>query len=271
MIVELQDLIGFCSADQETETKIISTIQNSVEKWVENYCHKDFETTGHSEYYSGDGNSYLQLNHYPITALTRVAVGRRTAIRVTNTLTATSATISVNSTGLVLTKDDTSDSTITFAIYTTMSAVVSAINALGNGWSATIENSDYNSFKSSELVEMYGKSAIDSNYVYLDMPEKAIDDFEVYPDNGEIYMLDGWPSGHRNIFVKYTAGYSATTMPDDLKLAIKIICKHVYQKRNEDSFGVKDYSVGDIRTSYESGDIPKEAIDILSKYRRIFI
>ena len=271
MITELQDLIKFCEADQEQETNIISSIQGGVEKWVKNYCHKDFESATYSEYYSGEGNLYLQLDHYPITALTRVATGRRTAIRVLNTSTATSATISVNSTGLIFTKDDTSDSTITFAAKTTMSAVVAAINLLGNGWNATIENSDYNSFKSSELIEMYGKSAIDNNYVYLDMPDEAIDDFEVYTQRGEIYKYGGWPEGYRNVFVKYTAGYSATTMPKDLQLAINIIVKSIYQKRNDDSYGVQDYSAGDVRVAMESGNIPKEAIDILNRHRRILM
>ena len=271
MITEKQDLIKFCGADQEQETEIIGSIQEGVEKWVKNYCHKDFESTDYSEYYSGEGNLYLQLDHYPITALTRVATGRRTAIRVYNSSTATSATVSVNSMGLVFTKDDTSDSTITFTAYTTMSTVVSAINLLGNGWTATIESSDYSSFKSSELVEMYGKSAIDSNYVYLDMPDEAIDNFEVYTQRGEIYKYGGWPEGYRNIFVKYTAGYSASTMPEDLKLAIKIICKYTYQRRNEESFGVQDYSAGDVRVAMESGSIPKEAIDILNRHRRILM
>ena len=271
MIIEKQDLIKFCGADQEQETEIIGSIQEGVEKWIKNYCHKDFESTTYAEYYSGEGNLYLQLDHYPITALTRVATGRRTAIRVINTSTATSATVSVNSTGLIFTKDDTSDSTITFATYTTMSTVVSAINLLGNGWTATIESSDYSSFKSSELVEMYGKSAIDSNYVYLDMPEEAIDNFEVYTQRGEIYKFGGWPEGYRNIYVKYTAGYSAITMPKDLQLAIKIIVKSVYQKRNDDSYSVKDYSVGDVRIAMEDGDIPKEAVNILNRHRRILI
>ena len=271
MIVEEKDLVKFCDADEEEESKILSEIQKGVEKWVKNYCHKDFESTTYSEYYNGEGNPYLQLDHYPITDLTRVATGRRTAIRVLNTSTATSATVSVNSTGLVFNKDNTPVSTITFAAYTTMSAVVAAINLLGNGWSATIESSDYSSFISSELIEMYGKSAIDNNYVYLDMPDEATDDFEVYTQRGELYKYGGWTEGHRNIFVKYTAGYSATTMPEDLKLAIKIICKSTYQRRNEESYGVQDYSAGDVRVAMESGNIPKEAIDILNRHRRILM
>ena len=250
---------------------ILETIRDSVEDWVESYCHRTFESASYAKYYDGNGGQYLQLDDYPITALTRVATGRRSAIRVQNTADNTTATISVNSTGLVFTKDGTSDSTITFADYATMSTVVTAINALGSGWSAVIESSDYTSFKSSELVEMFGKSAIDSNWVYLDIPDEAIDNFEVLPSRGELYRGMGWREGNRNIFVEYTVGYSSTTIPEDLQLAVMIIVKSIYDRRTEELFGTKEYWTGDVKVKCEAGDIPKEATEILSKYKRVLI
>jgi len=250
---------------------ILESIRDSVEDWVEAHCHKVFESASYAKYYDGDGGQYLQLDDYPITALTRVAIGRRSAIRVKNTADYTTANISVTTTGLVLTKDGTSDSTITFASYETMGKVVTAINLLGSGWSATIESSDYNSFASSELVEMFGKSAIEDNWVYLEMPNRAIDDFEVFPARGEIYRGMGWPEGNRNIFVEDTAGYSSTTMPKRLQLAIKIIVKSIYDRRKDELFGTKQYRVGDISVTCENSDVPKEALAILSKFRRILV
>ena len=250
---------------------ILESIRDSVEDWVESHCHRIFETADYSKYYDGHGGSNLMLTDYPITALTRVAIGRRSAIRVKNTSDYTTASISVTLTGLVLTKDGTSDSTVTFATYATMATVVAAINALGSGWSSVIENSDYTSYKSSELVEMFGKSAIDDNWVYLEMPNKAIDDFEVFPDKGMIYRNAGWTEGNRNIFVEDTAGYSSTTMPSDLKLAVKIITKAIYDRRKEELFGTKEYWVGDIKVKCEDGDVPKEGLAILSKYTRVLV
>lgn len=250
---------------------ILESIRDSVEDWVEAYCHKVFESASYAKYYDGNGEQYLQLDDYPITALTRVAVGRRLAIRVKNTYDYTNASISVTSTGLVLTKDGTSDSTITFASNATMGAVVTAINLLGSGWSATIESSDYTNFKSSELVEMFGKSAIEDNWVYLDIPNRAIDDFEVFPVRGEMYRGMGWPEGNRNIFVEDTAGYSSTTMPKDLQLAVKIIVKSIYDRRKDELFGTKQYRVGDISVTCEDGDVPREALAILSKFKRHLI
>jgi len=250
---------------------ILESIRDSVEDWIEAHCHKIFESASYAKYYDGNGGQYLQLDDYPVTALTRVAVGRRSAIRVKNTADYTTASISVNSTGLVLTKDGESDSTITFVSYATMGEVVTAINALSDSWSAVIESSDYTSFKSTELVEMFGKSAIEDNWVYLDMPNRAIDDFEVFPARGEIYRGMGWPEGNRNIFVQDTAGYSSTTMPKNLQLAVKIITKAIYQKRKEEIFGIKNYRVGDVNITCEDGDVPKEARAILSRFKRILI
>jgi len=250
---------------------ILESIRDGVEDWVEAHCHKTFESASHAKYYDGDGGQYLQLDDYPVTALTRVAVGRRSAIRVKNTADYTTASISCSTGGVVLTKDGTSDSTITFATYDTMGEVVTAINNLSNSWSAVIESSDYTSFKSTELVEMFGKSAIEDNWVYLDMPNRAIDDFEVFPARGEIYRGVGWPEGNRNIFVEDTAGYSTNTMPKNLQLAVKIITKSIFQKRKEEIFGVKNYRVGDVSITCEDSDVPREALAILSRFKRVLI
>lgn len=250
-------------------SSILESIRDGVEDWIANKCRRTFESADYNEYYDGEDKNYLQLNNYPITALTRVCIGRRYAIRVKNTSTYTSATVSVISTGLVFTKDDVSDSTITFADNATMNAVVTAINLLSDGWVAVLESSDYTNFKSSELVRMFGRNVIHNNEIYLEMPEEAIDDFEVSPNGGQLYRYNGWPEGNNNIFVKFTAGYS--TMPSALKLATKIACKHIYQKRKEELFGIANYGIGDIRVTIETKDLPKEALDIINKFRRVLV
>ena len=249
-------------------SSILESIQSGVEDWVANKCRRTFESTDYSEYYSGEGRTRLRLKNYPIISLVRVCVGRRYGIRVKNTATYTTASVSVNTTGLIFTKDDVSDEPITFSSNATMADVVTAINAL-DGWSAEIESNNYSNFKSSELVRMFGKNAIHNNYVYLEMPEEAIDDFEVDPDKGILYRNVGWPEGENNIFVKYTGGYS--TMPERLKLGVKIGCKTIYQKRREEIFGIQQYRIGDMGVTVEKGDMPKEVLDIINKFRRILV
>jgi len=246
-------------------------IRDAIEDWVQNiYCLRTFESTAFSEYHNGNGESKIFLDNYPVTDVTRVAMGRVNAMRVRNTNESTSASVGVTTTGLVLTLDGTADSTdVTFATNTTMTAMVATINGIGSGWEAVVEGS-YGAWKSSELLLRFGASAIDSTWVYLSIPEDAEDEYEVYPDEGIIYLWKKFTKGHRNIYVQYTAGYSSTTMPKDLKLGIKILIQSIYQKRAEQGFGLTQYTMGSISNVFRDG-IPKEAEMLLFKYRRIRI
>jgi len=82
-------------------------------------------------------------------------------------------------------------------------------------------SSAYASYPSTVLVEKFGLQCINNNYAYLEMPDEGEDDFEVYPDEGKIYLSGGFPVGHRNVFVDYTAGFA--TIPKDLKLGVMLI------------------------------------------------
>lgn len=268
MLVEQENLIEFLEADHETETNIVSVIQEGVESWVKSYCHHEFESTAYYEFYNGGGD-YLYLDHYPVISINRISSGRRNAIIIKNTESGTYATVSVTSTGLVLVKDGVSNSTISFAAYTTMADIVSAINLIGSGWEAEIYHSDFNTYISTDLLKVYGKSTIDNNRVYLEIPEESIDDFEVDISTGELFRIGGWSKGYNNIYVEYTAGRS--TIPEDIKLAVMIICRSIYQKRNEETFGVDNYGIGDIRIAHEKGEIPKEAMGILDRHRKVLV
>jgi hypothetical protein len=267
---EIFDYIG--TDDSAEETPIIATLRDGVEAWVKNYCHRDFESTVYTkERYNGTGRNYLMLKQYPVTAISRVAIGANDVLSIKNTNSYTSAIISVSSTGVTYAKDGTG-STLTFVSYATMTALVDAINALGGGWVASLLSSTYANFKSTELIEVYGLSCIDSNTIYLQMPEDAEGDFLVNTETGEIYLPYGtFTRGFRNIIVDYTAGYSTALMPEDLKLAIKLLVKFLYQKRDEDSFGVRRYDIYDIGFSFEDGVMPKEVLAILRRYKRVLI
>lgn len=251
-------------------TAIVQTILDGCDKWVKSYCGRDFESASYTEHKSGTGGQILNLDQWPITAVTRIAVGKRTVIRVKNTATNTTASVSVNSTGVVLEKDGVTDSTVTFATYTTMTTIVAAINAL-SGWVAELAISTYGSFKSTELVETYGRNAIDSTWVDLYMPEDAETDFEVYAERGQLYRAGGWPKGYRNIHSYYTAGYSSTTMPDDLKLAVMMLVKYFWDRRDQDTAGISRFSMAEVSAAFEDGPMPKEIAQILNKRAKVLI
>jgi hypothetical protein len=269
---EMNEFLGIISGSSDEETFVGKKIHEAVEKWVSIYCRRTFESTACKERYDGTGTQFLSLKHFPVTALTKLAIGTIDVMQVCNTNAYTSASVSVSSTGITVTKDDVSNSTVLFATYTTVATVATAITALSNGWSASSLSSVYNNYKSTELVDIMGLSCIDNNWIYLSVPDKPEDDFEVYSDRGQIYYPWKFPFGSRNVFVNYVAGYSALTMPDDLKLAVKIICKYFYQKIKENTFNVSSFTISDVTMAFgTSRDVPIEARGILERYKRVNI
>jgi len=253
-------------------TEIVDVLHNAVEDFVKSFCGRTFESTSYSlEKYDGKGVNYLNLKNYPVTALTRITVGTSTPLRIKNTYTYTKASVSVTSTGIILSRNGDTDATLLFADYATITLLTAAINAVGYGWVAEIADSSYASFASSELIEKFGLNCINDNYVDLLIPnEDAEYDFNVIADEGTVLFNRNIPVRSQYIFVDYTAGYSTTTMPNDLSLAVKIFTKYLYQRMNEETFGVSDFSLGDSSASIEKV-MPSEVKAILNRYRRRFV
>ena len=255
-------------------TDLVSDILTESEKFVSNYCRRTFESTAYTlERYSGRGYKTINLKQYPVTVVDRVVVGTRNAISIKNTNSGTSASVSVLTTGLRLVLDGAVDATdVTFATNTTISAMITAINAIGSGWVAASLDSSINSFKSSDLVTQSALGCINSQIVYLPIADEQEYDIEADLDTGQIVLNTGFSKGFKNIFVDYTAGYSDADMPADLQLAVKIIVQFMYGKATNNVFGVEFYNIGasgstGLRTIFEKNPIPKEAIAILNNYK----
>lgn len=245
-------------------TAIVETIHDAVEKWIKNYCQRDFESTSYKEYSSGDDTTHLFLKQFPVISVSRLSIGRNNAIKVNNLLTATYATVSVTSTGVVLNKDGTT-TTLLFADNLTIALMVTAI-ANETNWQASVVN--YASYASTELIEAMGLQCLNASWAYLEIPDEPDDSFEVFPDSGVIHRAGGFASGHRNIRTDYTAGFAV--LPEDLKLACKILVKNIYQKREEETWGITSFSLGYVKAQFEK-DLPKEVVNILSRYKKMEI
>jgi len=249
-------------------TGIVQTIITHCEKWFQSKCNRTFESTTYTnEKYSGDGGIYLFLKQYPVTAVTRASIGTRSVIRINNTSSYTTASVSVSSSSVSLELNG-SASEVDFTTYTTIGDVVTQINTLGNGWYAEVTSSTYNSFASTQLITVYGFTCIESSWVNLSIPERGLGAFEVHEDGGMIELTGGFPKGSHNIYVTYTAGYSSATMPEDIKMAIKILVKYIYQRRIEESFGLQSYSLGGVSQTLEQTELPKQVFDIINYYRK---
>ncbi|NOR27599.1 MAG: hypothetical protein GQ540_03610 [Lutibacter sp.] len=255
----------------DSEYEFVSPTHDSVESFVSNYCNRTFESTSYTrKKYCGNGRSILILDDYPLTAVDRVSIGNIGAVKVKNTNTTSSASVSVVSTGLRLVKDGVADTSVTFVANTTMTAIINAINAI-SGWSAELLNSSYGSYRSADLIESVGLSAINNNWVDLKMPDDAEDNFSADLSTAVLKKNSGWPSGFNNIYIDYTAGYTSTTMPEDLKLAIKIFTKYIYNKKEEETIGVAEYRAENLWGTFEKDPMGKEVRMILSKYKRMLV
>lgn len=282
-LVSDQEIFDYIGEDDSAQpVPIITSLRDAVEAWVQIYCDRNFNITSYRERYDGLSDNMLILRQYPVTGITRLSLWPADVIRVKNTMLYTNATVSTSSTAVILTRDGTSTS-LTYATYPTFTQLVDAINALSaSGWAATLVSPTFANFKSTELIERMGLYCLESTWVYLQMPyQRGELDFDVDSERGIIYLfryvfidnvddsrsgVTGFPRGTRNIFVDYSAGYS--TIPEDLKLAIKIIVKYIYQRRDEEAFGAKSQSAGGVSFTNE-GEIPWEAKQILDiKYKR---
>lgn len=255
-------------AATEDPTDIVDTILDGVDSFIRGYCDREFESASYKEYQNGNDKQNLFLKQYPIISISRLSIGRNDGIKVNNTGTASYATASVTSTGVVLNKDGTNsaNSPLLFTANVTLTDMVTAI---GNetGWQAEVINSNYASFASTELIEIMGLQCLDATWAYLEIPDEPESDFDVYAEEGYLFKGGGFARGHRNIRVDYVAGFSSTDMPDRLKLAVKILVKFIYQKREEEVFGRKQYGLGNVRATLEA-EMPGECRLILDGYRR---
>jgi len=224
------------------ETTTVADLISSVSAAIKRYCHTDFVSTSYDELYSGGGSQRLLLRQIPIVSVASVRYGPYAVLRITNTQTSTNqrATAAVTSatdtdvvgTGLTLVRVAsgvvTTDTSVTFAGNVTMTALANAINALGNGWSATVMN-NYGNWPSADLRIQGAVNCAQGSYGEIKLHVIELSDFQVDRKRGWLLrginaLITQWDDpmavftpGIDNYRVLYTAGY--TTVPLDVQEA----------------------------------------------------
>jgi len=278
---ECYDFLG--EDDNDSDHPIIVPLRNSVEAWVQNvHCKRNFISTEYrKDRYDGTNGRLLQLRNWPITNVARISINTENVISIRNTNSNSICSVSVNDLGVKLNYNWTITNLL-FSAYSTISLMLDAINARSaDGWVASLMAPNRSGLRSDEIIETFGQNARENSMIYLAVPYQPESGFDVLPDSGQIDFYAGFPGGVRNIFVDFTAGYATTeamsttsgiiVMPEDLKLAIKILLKHAYQRREEESFSVDSYSVAGLSMTFVKDGVPTEAKRILEKYRRHII
>ncbi len=227
----------FTSAENTTIAELVTAYSKAIQVW----CRRQFVSASYDQLFSGnsgDVSTDLYLREIPVTAIDRVATGPTTVIQIQNTgwPTTSRATVQVKDATNVILKRTASAATTTsnlaIGTYTTLSALVTAINALGNGWSATIAHSDYNTWATADLRTIQGVlSAINGATAELVIHTNEISDYDL-DDEAGILVRPYWPRGWRNIRVQYTAGYA--TVPEDVQEACSIMVAGSYMQTKRD-------------------------------------
>ena len=271
---------------------------------VEAYCQRPLVLDSYDHFVRPNNSNKIRLRSRPVVELTRCASGQQAAFWVQNT-TADMATVnqvltapnSLLPTSLVFkstVSGTTTTQTLTVGSYATISSLVTAINALGNGWAATAY-SPVSSYPTSELFASVG--ARDARYGRPEfyVSEKPLDSYWLDNDRGVIeinqgvtgYFLVPNPRIEQRdtrlwgIRCTYRAGYAYLkadsdrgyyTVPEDLAAATIMTAQAILE--STPTLGpVKSQSVKD--RSYVLRDsidvIPDVAKSILVRYSQVAI
>lgn len=88
--------------------------------------------------------------------------------------------------------------------------------------------------------------------------------YDIYPDHGQLYLRIGYPRGPQSVQVIYQGGFA--TIPSDLQYAcIKMVSKEFFRRKAE---GKNMERSGGNQVMWNQG-MEADLIDLLSAYRRI--
>jgi hypothetical protein len=129
---------------------------------IERACKRIFAAQDYTLFLSAGPRpcDWIALPNFPVLSITRLATTPRAAIAIVNTDAVDNqrATVATTATGLILTlvsMGATSTVNVNYASYPTLTALASAVSAIGSGWSATAVTA-YANFPSADLRPSQG-------------------------------------------------------------------------------------------------------------------
>jgi hypothetical protein len=255
------------------EDRTLDLLIRACSRAVQKYCRRDFALANYDELYSGSRDRNLLLRQYPVVAVDRVATCPTGVLRITNTSSVNQrAAVQVTSLGLTLVRvasgATTTDASITWASSATLSAVASAVTALGNGWSASVVNSTYSSWPSADLRPIQGALNVKDIQAELLLHVEELSDYGVDAERGILLHPSEWGAGVENYRVLYTAGYE--TVPEDVQEACAEWVAALFWQARRDP-GVSQESVPGVvfrSVSLSVHGMPPQVKMLLAPYRK---
>ena len=220
-----------------TYDTLIDNLISRATKAIQNYTGRTLLETTFRQRYDSMNNAEIVLKEYPVTGIDFVSIGTTQALSIINTSSdAYRAAFSIEDSTLSAptmtlevyggTNDGTSS--ITLSSHSTLSALITAINALGTGWTAALAESELSTYDPIELFPTGKLECLDA-FAYPKIPLTALYGFKSRLEDGIIILPRTTFHGVLNVTVKYTAGYANT--PADLEQACIDQVKFMFDKR----------------------------------------
>jgi hypothetical protein len=273
-LIEQADLESYLDAAGLTltaaQTALLPTLAASASRAIRRWCRRHFNRrTAIDEVYTAERGAELLLKEFPVSGISRLATSPTCVLAITNTASANQrATVTLTTTGdadagLVVTglslwriaSGVAATDTVLFAGNLTVQAVADAVNALGNGWSATV-TSGYGLWPSADLRAVQGAlPAKDQDAELLIHVEDLA--FELETETGTVWLASApgvsdafrsrsWGPGYgddpddlairptpQGIRVVYDAGFA--TVPEDVQQACAEAVKAALDRLQADS------------------------------------
>lgn len=156
---------------------ILPQVTAAASRLIRKHCNRYFNRTTYDGLYTLDWPSRaILLRHFPVNSVNRVRMSAVQVINVTNTNTANQQAVATLITTGVQDVDDIPPTVtglklwsiasgvpttvnLTFTANETLGGLMTAINAVGNGWSASIDDSTYTNWPVSDLRSGFGPSS----------------------------------------------------------------------------------------------------------------
>jgi len=254
----------------DDDDTLISNIIDRASAEIETICNRYFNSGSYAKWFDGNGEQIIYLDHYPVTAVSRVSVGRFNALGVQcNSTSMTWSSARITSASLILVHVDSSGSTtntLSFSTYTTITDLATAIDAIGSGWTAL--DLSYGDYLTADLAETPALYCL-NQYAYLPHPEQALNDFLWDESSGRLQYSGGFARGTQNIYIEYTGGYS--TIPYDVEQAcLKLIAYYYFGTRRDPA--LQSEKLGDYAWSSKGNNNTRDELaKSLESYKRIAI
>jgi hypothetical protein len=297
-----------------TTDAIVAVLITALSDAIEKYCRRRFLSHAFDELYNGSGERRLLLRQYPLQSVQSVRYRPVTVAKVINNATNQNqqARVWVTSSGLqcsrVASGVAVTETLLTFADYPTLSAQMTAVTALGNGWQGQVvgdagapvgQQGDYGLWPSSDLYVpgSYGdplegagvqqsQGALSARGAFAELK------LHTYELQGYQWDARGWllraipytdpellhpedlvfPVGINNFRVQYTAGFS--TVPEAVQEACARWVAIAYNRTQRDPALASQAVSGALSQTWRlelDSQPPPQVRALLAPYRRFSV